>query len=58
MGADTSVVKKKHEWKPMADEERMENTKILKVKGEKAMDTNTGGIAQGTWTSPNNLELT
>jgi len=41
--ADTSAVKKKHEWIPMAGEEKwMENTKIWKAK-RKAMDTNTGG---------------
>jgi len=44
MDADTSVVKKKHEWNPMAcEEERMEKLKDMEGKGEKAMDTNTGG---------------
>ena len=42
MGAETSAVKKKHEWNPIAGEEEwMENTEIWKAKG-KAMDTNTG----------------
>ena len=46
MGADTSAVKKKHEWNLMADEEElMENTEIWKAKGG-AMDTDTG---ESTW---------
>ena len=36
MGADTSVVKKKHEWNPIAGEEEwMENTEIWKAKGRR-----------------------
>ena len=55
MGADTSAVKKKHEWNPMAgEEEGMEKTKIWKAKG-KAMDTNMGG-SPGYQSQPNCLE--
>ena len=43
MGADTSAVKKKHEWNLMVgDEEWMEKHREWKTKGN-AMDTNTGG---------------
>jgi len=40
MGADTSVVKKKNELNPMA---WMEKHRDMQAKGEKAMDTKTGG---------------
>ena len=44
MGADTSVLKKKHEWNPMAGEEEwMEKHLDTYDIGEKAMDTNMGG---------------
>ena len=44
MGADTSVVKKKREWNPKANEEEwMEKNRDLEGNREKAMDTNTGG---------------
>jgi len=42
IGADTSVVKKKHEWNSMAiKKSEWKNTEIWKAKG-KAMDTKTG----------------
>jgi len=44
MGADMSVVKKKHWWNLMADEEWMEKHQDMKGKGEKAMDTNMGVV--------------
>ena len=40
MGADTSVVKKKLEWYPMADEEWMEKHRDMEGEGEALMDTN------------------
>ena len=42
MGADTSVVKKKHAWNPMAGEEWMEKHWDREGEGGKAMDTKTG----------------
>ena len=48
MGADTSVIKKKHELNPMAGEEWMEKHRYREGIEEKAIDTNTG-VAQDTW---------
>jgi len=45
MGADTSVVKKKHEWNSMAGEEEWMD-KHRKGEGE----------GDGQWTCPNNRE--
>jgi len=44
MGADTSVIKKKQEWNPMADEgEWIEKHRNVKGEWEKTMDTNAVG---------------
>ena len=43
MGADTSVVNKKHKWNPMAGEDEWkEKHRNMEGKGEKAIYTNTG----------------
>ena len=38
MGADTSAVKKKHEWNPMAGEEWMEKHRDTCMEGEEIGD--------------------
>jgi len=57
MGADTLVVKKKHEWNPMAgDEEQMVKHRDMEREGEKVMDTYKGGSPGHQTASPTSLE--
>jgi len=56
VGADTSIIRKKHEWNFMAGkEELIEKLWDMEGNGEKAMGTNTSGIP-GYQSQYNSLE--
>ena len=56
MGADTSIVKKKHEWNPMAGEEWMEKHQDMEGKRGNGDGHPTRAVAQDAWASPNSPE--